>query len=302
MRKILFFTVIALLALAFSASAADLNASKISSFYYIEYGKVLVDTTILFNESTSGILEIALPYDARAITMHIDGVKVNPGLDGALLSHNLSGSKRVRYQYISEAFIERDSFLANIKVPLDADQLIISVALPENSVLASPIDSSVPSVLPKPTRLETDGRMLDIIWRAEPVSKGQELPLIVRYAFPGRSTLIWVLLIVLAVLAVPLLYLVLRKGRKTPPKVIVIKNAKQETEGRNFKIDHHLKEDEEQIVNILRDRDSTCEQGTLRVITGFSKAKLSGLLKELEDRKVVHKEKRGKKNLVFLKE
>jgi uncharacterized membrane protein len=40
----------------------------------------------------------------------------------------------------------------------------------------------------------------------------------------------------------------------------------------------------------------------LRVITGFSKAKLSGLLKELEERNVVYKEKRGKKNLVFLRE
>jgi uncharacterized membrane protein len=55
-------------------------------------------------------------------------------------------------------------------------------------------------------------------------------------------------------------------------------------------------------VTILREREGKCEQGTLRVITGFSKAKLSGLLKELDERRIVHKEKRGKKNLVFLKD
>ncbi|MFO8016290.1 MAG: hypothetical protein R6U32_04245 [Candidatus Woesearchaeota archaeon] len=72
-----------------------------------------------------------------------------------------------------------------------------------------------------------------------------------------------------------------------------------ETEKGSF--EGHLKEDEEQVVNILKQREGRVEQGTLRIITGFSKAKLSGLLKELEDRKIVHKEKRGKKNLVFLK-
>ena len=59
--------------------------------------------------------------------------------------------------------------------------------------------------------------------------------------------------------------------------------------------------DEEQIITILKNKEGSCEQGTLRVITGFSKATLSRLLSELETRNVIHKEKRGKKNLVFLK-
>ena len=66
-------------------------------------------------------------------------------------------------------------------------------------------------------------------------------------------------------------------------------------------IETHLKSDEAQIIRILKRKEGNCEQGTLRVITGFSKAKLSGLLKELQARNVIHKEKRGKKNLVFLK-
>ena len=70
---------------------------------------------------------------------------------------------------------------------------------------------------------------------------------------------------------------------------------------KEYDIEKHLKEDEEQIITILRNKEGSCEQGTLRVITGFSKATLSRLLSELEARNVIHKEKRGKKNLVFLK-
>ena len=63
-----------------------------------------------------------------------------------------------------------------------------------------------------------------------------------------------------------------------------------------------LKEDEETIVNIIKQRDGKrCEQGTLRVITGIPKSSLSKLLSELESRGIIYREKRGKKNIVFLK-
>ena len=63
----------------------------------------------------------------------------------------------------------------------------------------------------------------------------------------------------------------------------------------------HLKEDEQQIIRILEQKEGSCEQGTLRIITDFSKAHLSRLLMELESRKIIHKEKKGKKNIVYLK-
>ena len=76
---------------------------------------------------------------------------------------------------------------------------------------------------------------------------------------------------------------------------------KKEIVEKEYDIEKHLKEDEEQVITILKNKQGSCEQGTLRVITGFSKAALSRLLSELEARKIIHKEKRGKKNLVFLK-
>jgi hypothetical protein len=65
--------------------------------------------------------------------------------------------------------------------------------------------------------------------------------------------------------------------------------------------DKHLKADEKQIVNILKARENQCEQGTLRVVSGMPKSSLSRILKELEERNIIFKEKRGKKNMVFLR-
>ncbi|MCX8147335.1 MAG: hypothetical protein N3D84_02615 [Candidatus Woesearchaeota archaeon] len=80
-----------------------------------------------------------------------------------------------------------------------------------------------------------------------------------------------------------------------------IKSAKEAVFSSNVDIDKFLKEDERRIINILRQRDGVCSQATLRVVGNFSKASLSRLLKELEDRNIIKKEQRGKKNLVILK-
>jgi uncharacterized membrane protein len=164
-------------------------------------------------------------------------------------------------------------------------------------------------VFPKPDELETDGRSLNVIWKKSDVKKDSELPFMVRYTIPGKTLLIVIIISVIIIIAGYVSYRIWRK--KSMPHTqrsrtrkkknrLPVGNASAAKEG--FKLERHLKEEEEQVVRILKSRDNQCEQGTLRVVTGFSKAYLSGLLKELEARNVVSKEKRGKKNLIFLKE
>lgn len=66
-------------------------------------------------------------------------------------------------------------------------------------------------------------------------------------------------------------------------------------------VEKHLKEDERIIVRLLRQREGQCEQGTLCIVSGFSKATLSRLLTELEERGILRKERQGKKNKVYLR-
>lgn len=84
-----------------------------------------------------------------------------------------------------------------------------------------------------------------------------------------------------------------------------MENIEPEEHGHDFSAGHdiekYLKEDERRVVSILKQRGGICSQSTLRIAGNFSKATLSRLLKELEERNVVKKEQRGKKNLVILK-
>lgn len=66
-------------------------------------------------------------------------------------------------------------------------------------------------------------------------------------------------------------------------------------------VEKYLKEDERIVLRVLQMKGGSASQGTLRVATNFSKAKLSRVLTELEQRGVVHKDKEGKKNLVSMR-
>jgi uncharacterized membrane protein len=66
-------------------------------------------------------------------------------------------------------------------------------------------------------------------------------------------------------------------------------------------VERYLKEDERIVVNVLKMKHNSCSQATLRVVTDFSKARLSRILAELETRGVVYKEQQGRKNLITLK-
>lgn|GEM_PF-3520923 len=75
--------------------------------------------------------------------------------------------------------------------------------------------------------------------------------------------------------------------------------AAEEVEGSG--IDRYLKEDERIVINVLRMKHNSCSQATLRVVTDFSKARLSRILSELEERGIIYKEQQGRKNLITLK-
>ena len=96
-----------------------------------------------------------------------------------------------------------------------------------------------------------------------------------------------------------------KRRRKARVEVVELPQKEEIKEEARFElpadIEKHLKENENVIINILKQRNGQAEQGTLRVVSGFPKASLSRILKELEERKVIFKEKRGKKNLVFLR-
>lgn len=287
--------------LAAAASAEDMPAvSRYHTNMYIAYNRVLVESAIIFSEKTTAGFSVVLPYDATSINTEIDDRPSSPDLDSNRLIFSLDESEKVEFYYITEDLLEKDTFIASMSLPFDAEKLTIKLELPENVMLDKPVRKgsvSGSSVYPKPARLETDGQVIHVVWSFEDLEKGDEIALYVKYRTPAR---LWlpVLIIVLGILLVGSVvsYMILKRGKAE--KAAPVKEGSPTGEA---SMDWHVKDDEQQVINILRLKGGGCDQGTLRVATGFSKAKLSGLLKEMEARKMVHKERRGKKNLVFLK-
>jgi len=261
--------------------------------FYIFEKNLVVDTEIKFTEIIQE-LEWVVPEDAGTISVYVDGSKANFTKINNKLHIAMPPRDNLKISYVTSEFIEAENFLISFVAPTDIQNLKFSLILPEEATLKKPIKEdtiTTGSIYPKPSSTTTDGRSLIFIWSKQDMKKGDELSIFASYKLKrGYAFIILVLMALLIITAIAAI-LIYKKKPKIKEKII-----------KEDLIEKHLKEDEEIIVNILKKRENkACEQGTIRIISGFSKATLSRLLKELEDRKVIKKEKRGKKNIIFLK-
>jgi len=271
-----------------------INTAAALESYNIQYNivgsKAVVQAIITADQL--GTVSIPVPEDAETIELYINDAKTNAVIEDNSLTLNLNPNDQIKLGYITKEYIDKSNFLLSLPVKYNVQSLKIILVLPEEAVLIKPITETSGSIYPKPDSATTDGRSLIFIWEKDNLTAGDEISIFTMYK-PKTS---YTYMIIVFVIFVLVLYYILRKRPKKEfrPVIRVHEPDKQS-------VLEHLKEEEQQIVNILKQREGQCEQGTLRVVTGFSKAHLSRLLMELEARKVIYKEKRGKKNLIFLK-
>lgn len=282
-----------------SASAQSLESYTLD--FFMAYNNIVVQKEMVFNSPISGSFVLAIPKDAKGISLYIDDEHSEAVVKDSRISMQLDSMNKLKVSYTTKELTEKSEFILSTKMPYDTATMRVTLVLPEDTNLESPLpesDVDVSPVYPLPKEAVTDGRQIKLVWEYEGLKKGDEKSFFVK--FRKNSSDIWIILLLIVVvlsLISIVIYLMKRPQKETVVEKVVEKVVHEEGD-----IEKHLKEDEEQVYNILKQREGQCEQGTLRVITGFSKAKLSGLLKELEDRNVIHKEKRGKKNLVFLRD
>jgi uncharacterized membrane protein len=266
-----------------------INVSNAIESYNVQYN--IVDNRVVVQIIITGFgtAKIPIPSDADLIELYLNDVKTNATIEGGYLILNLRLNDELKLGYITREYIDKTNFLLNLPVENNIKSLEVTLVLPEEAVLRKPIRDTSGSIYPRPDQATTDGRSLIFVWEREDLKAGDEIAIFTMYK--PKTDYLSSILIAGAVFLI-IVYLILKFRPKKVGKISV-KEEKDVLE--------HLKEEEQQIVRILKQRGSQCEQGTLRVITGFSKAHLSRLLMELEARKIIYKEKRGKKNLIFLK-
>jgi uncharacterized membrane protein len=193
---------------------------------------------------------------------------------------------------LTNEFKDKDNFLLNLIPRYNIENLNIKLILKEGSTLKKPLrndDLSSGSVYPKPDLVTSDGLRLILEWSIKEISSEDEIAIFVQIK-EKSSPIIFIIIAVFSILTAFFLSIKLKKK----PKEIII-------EKKEDLLELHLKEDEERVIKVLKLKEGSCDQGTLRIATGFPKATLSRILFELEQRKIIIKEKRGKKNKIFLK-
>ncbi len=200
--------------------------------------------------------------------------------DGVLITLNQSlvpGENNVSFTLLFDGLVTQQgssrAFALRLR-PVDNATLDVNVTLPEGFVLAR----TDAAVSPTPDAIVTDGRAITLRWHEEGVS---ELPIIVLYdgpSFPWLAVAIGVLLFVaLAVLGV-----VWRRRHAVEKKALL----------------GALGEDETLIVSLVK--RGIDRQKALCAETGFSKSKMSKVVRKLEEKGVVRKEPFYKTNRLKL--
>ncbi|MCJ7478591.1 MAG: hypothetical protein MUP63_00240 [Candidatus Nanohaloarchaeota archaeon QJJ-7] len=176
------------------------------------------------------------------------------------------------------------SFLNRVFAP--TDEVAVRVVLPEGYGVVegegsySPTNASVGS----------SGRKIFLQWRNRNVSIGDTLRYNVNYeslsVFESLALRQLTFILAISLIAMGFLVVYLRRkygGEKTIASVFPV-----------------LKEDEKDVLRYIIENEGEAEQRAIVDNLDYSKAKISRLISDLEDRKLVIKEKRGRVNVVEL--
>ncbi len=268
-----------------SGQALDFHTAK----YNIGEEEVLVDIYLEFSKYEDEIFFYSLPVDVNEVSVFVNDELI----EFDIIEHSIDipgeGLENLRVIYLTKIPLEKGKnrfFIEKIEALYQTSRLEVSVTLPEKAILDTSIEEGG-SVFPDPSDLKTDGQRISLVWVRENLEKGDDLPLFVMFKEESNSMFY---LVGLVVILIGLIVYWKYKPKRTRIKTVTKKIPEL-----------HLKEDEKVVVRILKKKEGQCYQSTIALLSNFSKAHLSRILQEMEDRKIIKKVQKGKKNIVILK-
>lgn len=242
-----------------------------------------------FDDNITRDVLLQVPTQHENLRVAKDKKLASYNIENSQLTVSLEDNQELLIVYYTDFYTLNNEFVNSIKPIIGDGSLQVLFVMPTGYRLATSItsDELTNTVSPKPNNILSDGQQIILEWTRQ--NFDGEFALFVRYKKPVSQTIpIIILMIVILLLSAYSIYNFFRE-----PQIKTIT--------KDYDISDHLKEDEQIIINLLKNRGGECEQATLTLISDFSKAKISRLLFELEERKVIKKVKKGKKNYIMLK-
>jgi len=216
---------------------------------------------------------------------------VNCIVDGELISCKSENATAINIQILSDIVAKvGNTYNFNIQLELkdDVSRVTSLVTLPVGMIIKDEND-----IFPSGYRTLSNGRNILVYWELENVSSTQPLVFRVKYQSIQSSPEIFnkfYLLILLLLIALFFVALYAFKKRK----VIVKKIVRVRPEKIVMEV---LDEYEKKVYEIVKEAGKI-RQNEIVAKTGFSKARVSRVLKSLAEKKLVKVEKRGRTNIV----
>jgi len=299
MKKMLIF-VIALILTAPLAAATSLDYyetvvdldSKTSQFTFI----------LLFEEAPTGIFEYPLSFPIKDFetTANFKNYTCEPASKpwGTLISCDFSkvteGGRALNIKFTTPETIkiieDKILFATSIKTPQEVKKMVVKTVLEKGYILVEEPEETTTLVpfSPKDGTEGSDGRRIFVEWIRENVGSGEGIDVSVTYEkieppTTGNQNMIFLFIGILILIITVLIGT--RKGKEKKEIGMEI-----------------LKEDEKRVMEILKENKGMCKQRVIVGETDFSKAKVSRLLKDLEERGLITTEKEGRNKKVYIKQ
>ena len=259
-------------------------SAAIETDYYINEKKVLVRH---FLDSTSD-LELRLPKDFSNLEINSE-YKLEEFSKYYLIKINSTNNLYIKY--ITQSMIDKskDRYSFVSRDYLNKTQNI-RLVLPESAIL---LEDGL--VFPEPDLISSDGRSVILIWEDY-----NEKQIVIDYEFLEEKTFIWYLIILIIILSF-VLYLVFQR-KIFKKKIEKIKGKNKKTNTKSEAIEEHLIESEKAVISELKKAEKNqLWQKQLQTKIGFSKAKLSRTIRNLESRNLIQKIPLGNTNKIKLK-
>jgi hypothetical protein len=183
--------------------------------------------------------------------------------------------------------VDQNKILTFSYIPeVDITRFSLSIKLPPQSTLASEVKrkgESISAVYPSPSRIYSDGERIIVEWVEEVLKAHESFRIFLMYTGVEKARKDYLLAALLGVLmgfAGAYYYFSQRSGRKIARMV--------------------LSEDEQKIYDMLLSAGGEILQDDVAKHTGFSRAKISKLVRHLEEKGIIKKEPYRKTNRLLL--
>jgi len=273
------------------------SAQNLSMEFRIANDEVLAAYIIDFAQPSYQEIVLDLPKDARMIEVYSDNSKIEAKEEDIIemirLTVPLLNTNRLKINFTSLGMLEKASknyFVVDLKIPLNIEELKMTLVLPEGAVLEN---TNLESVWPKYAELSSDGKSIIVEWSKQDIKEGDSIPLLVIFR---ENKINWILIfaIMIAIGVAIILFSSKRKKAKKAAK----KKGKKATEKKEL----YLLDSEKAVISLLeKAKGKQLWQKQIQLSTGFSKAKLSRLLRNLEARGLVKRIPIGNTNKIQLK-